>query len=256
MVLCWSFYFDIATFFDDINIIFFYFVLGFPANCSSFHGPFSNECLNNIWKSVGCLPNGFSVPTNLAALQLSEFDEFTLKYDPLPNMFCFWTYRVFVLGVHFWWEMYLCGFRKLLRVRKTFFSHAFNFVRLKSRYNHTRASTTFSLFALSLPFYSQDVIFETRLRCLARFYIWFNKPLPPFSIKLQVYSNLFCETFLNCILVDLAFRALPQYNYDRSLVPRIKTIFRNRRFHAYYVAQLLHYCMVLIDLNCVLNLFL
>lgn len=47
----------------------FFILKDFPDTCPTFYGPHSVQCLNTVWLSVGCLPEGENYPQKLSSFQ-------------------------------------------------------------------------------------------------------------------------------------------------------------------------------------------
>lgn len=53
----------------------------YPLHCTRYYGPHPMPCLETIWKSVKCLPEGHRYPSKLATTELDRLDVTDLRYN-------------------------------------------------------------------------------------------------------------------------------------------------------------------------------
>ena len=44
-----------------------FFILAFPITCGDYHGIHNDQCLEDLWEEVGCMPAGTGSPSNIGA---------------------------------------------------------------------------------------------------------------------------------------------------------------------------------------------
>ena len=55
------------------------FYSAFPDGCLSFYGPHSIGCLGTVWKTTGCLVEGFEWPARLPDANIERLNELNLR---------------------------------------------------------------------------------------------------------------------------------------------------------------------------------
>ncbi|XP_077971809.1 uncharacterized protein LOC144425906 [Styela clava] len=65
---------------SDIPSQFLCFGLEYPSGCNLYYGPYSVSCLETIWISVKCLPEGSEFPTKLTVQKIDSFNGMGLRF--------------------------------------------------------------------------------------------------------------------------------------------------------------------------------